>query len=104
MFLLGPSAGLLPYLLAILVSLVYFIEGGTSSTASVIPLPIIEQSIETNIIHAERISSLFNKEETEPKLFFVVPISCGHGINPFKVPPSLLLSNGPLRAPPLFLD
>jgi hypothetical protein len=103
MFLLGPSAGILPYLLAILVSLVYYIEGETTVMVDILPQSTIEKCLNTNIIVADCFAEIRRTDEATPELLFVIPVSCGNNIYPFKIPPSIQFSNGPLRAPPYIL-
>lgn len=103
MFLIGPTAGILPYLLVVLVSLMYYIEGGKNRSAEVIQQTTLVQSVESNINAFKTVAEAPTTEKTAPVIPCFIPVSLGYEISPHKLPVSLKFKNGPRRAPPAIL-
>lgn len=100
MFFIGPSANILPYLLVILVSLVYYIEGGTGKSLPIITEKSIEITNESNAVFADYYIDNYNIDDDKTVVYNYVKVSPLPELQPFTNYGLLLIPNGPHRAPP----
>lgn len=101
MFLLGLSANILPYLLVILVPLMYYIEEGTGNAMELLQQNTFKECIKTSISLTELVIDNQEKEPPEKDLPGNYPIKADHKRCPIKIPLSLQFINIPRRAPPV---